>query len=179
MVIDLLFLCVLALALFKGLQRGLIVAVFSLVAFIVGLAAALKLSAVAAVYLQEHWDVSTRWAPVLSFALVFLVVVLLIRIAANLIETTVEVAWLGWVNKVGGVLLYMVLYTIIFSILLFFAVQMKMISDETLQASVCYAFIEPWGPVVMNGFGRLIPVFRDLFTELEDFFGNLSQKIDG
>lgn len=178
MVIDLLFLCVLALALFKGLQRGLIVAVFSLVAFIVGLAAALKLSAVAAIYLQEHWDVSTKWAPVLSFALVFLVVVLLIRIAANLIETTVEIAWLGWVNKVGGVLLYMVLYTIIFSILLFFAVQLRMISDETLQASVCYAFIEPWGPVVMNGFGRLIPVFRDLFTELEDFFGNLSQKID-
>lgn len=178
MVIDLLFLCVLALALFKGLQRGLIVAVFSLVAFIVGLAAALKLSAVAAVYLQEQWDVSTKWAPVLSFALVFLVVVLLIRIAANLIETTVEIALLGWVNKLGGVLLYMVLYTIIFSILLFFAVQLKMVSDETLQASVCYAFIEPWGPVVMNGFGRLIPVFRDLFTELEDFFGNLSQKID-
>jgi membrane protein required for colicin V production len=178
MVIDLLFLCVLALALFKGLQRGLIVAVFSLIAFIVGLAAALKLSAVAAVYLQEHWDVSTKWAPVLSFALVFLVVVLLIRIAANLIETTVEIALLGWVNKLGGVLLYMVLYTIIFSILLFFAVQLKMVSDETLQASVCYAFIEPWGPVVMNGFGRLIPVFRDLFTELEDFFGNLSQKID-
>jgi membrane protein required for colicin V production len=179
MVIDLLFLCALALALFKGLQRGLIVAVFSLVAFIVGLAAALKLSAVAAVYLQEHWEVSTKWAPVLSFALVFFVVVLLIRIAANLIETTVEIAWLGWVNKVGGVLLYMVLYTIILSILLFFAVQLKMISDETLQASICYAFIEPWGPVVMNGFGKLIPAFRDLFTELEDFFGNLSQKIDG
>ncbi len=177
MIIDLIFLVLLVLALFKGLSRGLIVAVFSLLAFVLGLAAALKLSAVAANWLKDEVSVSGKWLPVLSFILVFVIVVVLVRLLANLIETTVEIALLGWVNKIGGVLLYMILYTIIYSVLLFFAVQLHLLEDKSIQSSLTYAYIEPWGPVVINGFGKLIPAFKDLFAELETFFGNLSQKI--
>lgn len=177
MIIDLIFLALVVLALFKGLSRGLIVAVFSLLAFVLGLAAALKLSAVAANWLKDEVSVSGKWMPVLSFILVFVVVAVLVRLLANLIETTVELALLGWVNKIGGVILYMILYTIIYSVLLFFAVQLHLLDDKSIQASLTYAYIEPWGPVVINGFGKLIPAFKDLFAELEAFFGNLSQKI--
>lgn len=177
MIIDLAFLGMMVLAIFKGLQKGLIVAVFSLVAFIVGLAAAIKLSAVVAVYLKDSVNVSAQWLPVLSFLAVFIAVVVLIRMAAKLIEASVEVAMMGWVNKIGGAFFYMVLYTILLSVALFFLVQLNIISEKTISESVTYAFIQPWGPFVIDGIGKWIPVFKDLFTQLEDFFGNLSQKI--
>jgi membrane protein required for colicin V production len=177
MVIDIVLLVMLVMAVIKGLQRGIIVAVFSLIGLIVGIAAALKLSVLVAGWLEDSTNISSRWLPAISFLLVFVVVVLLIRLVANLIEASVKLALLGWVNKIGGALLYMIIYTLSYSVLLFFLVQLKLISEKTIAESVTYTYVEPWGPVVINGIGKIIPLFKDMFTELENFFGKLAQKI--
>lgn len=177
MIIDIVLLVMLVMAVIKGLQRGIIVAVFSLIGLIVGIAAALKLSVLVAGWLEDSTNISSRWLPAVSFLLVFVVVVFLIRLMANLIEASVELALLGWVNKIGGALLYMIIYTLSFSVLLFFLVQLKLISEKTIAESVTYSYVEPWGPVVINGIGKIIPLFKDMFAELENFFGKLAQKI--
>ena len=71
MLIDIVAFILLLLAIYKGWTKGFIVAVFSFIAFIVGLAAALKLSAVVAAYIGESVSVSQRWLPVIAFLLVF------------------------------------------------------------------------------------------------------------
>ena len=53
MVIDLIFAILIVFAIIRGYQRGLIVGLFSLVAVIIGLAAALKLSAVVAARVRQ------------------------------------------------------------------------------------------------------------------------------
>ena len=53
MLLDIILLVLLILAVIKGYQRGLIVGVFSLIAIIVGLAAASKLSTVVAEYIGK------------------------------------------------------------------------------------------------------------------------------
>ena len=177
MIIDIALLALLVIAAIKGLQRGIIVAVFSLIGLIAGIAAALKFSVLVASWLQGSVNISSRWLPAISFLLVFIVVVLLVRLMANLIEASVELALLGWVNKIGGALLYMIIYTLSLSVLLFFLVQLKLISEKTIAESVTYTYVEPWGPVVINGIGKIIPLFKDMFAELENFFGKLAQKI--
>lgn len=175
--IDVLFLIILLWAVFKGLRQGLIIAVVATLAFIIGLAAALKLSATLAGYLREHTSISGRWLPVLAFLLVFLGVVLLVRWIGKLMEGAVELAMMGWVNRLGGILFYAVIYTIILSVMLFYATQLRLISTETLSASVTYPFIRPWGPVVIDGFGDLIPFFKGMFRQLEEFFGRLDSRL--
>lgn len=177
MLIDIIFAILLVLAIVKGYRRGLIVGVFSLVAIVIGLAAAIKLSAAVAGWMGTNVNVSERWLPVISFAVVFLVVILLVRLGANAIEKTIEVAMLGWVNRLGGILFYAALYIIIFSVLLFYAEQVKLIAPEAINHSVSYAFVEPWGPKAIDGIGEVVPVFKDMFAKLEDFFGNISHHI--
>jgi membrane protein required for colicin V production len=177
MVLDLIFAVIIVLAIFKGYQRGLIVGLFSLVAVIIGLAAAMKLSTVAAGYIGKAVKISQEWLPVISFAIVFILVVLLIRLGANAIERTVEVVMLGWLNKLGGILLYAIIYTIVFSVLLFYAEQIKLIKPETIQQSAVYSFIQPWGPKAINGVGAVIPVFKDMFGELEHFFDGIAKDV--
>ena len=58
MILDLIFAVILILAVFRGYQRGLIVGIFSFIAIIIGLAAAIKLSAVVAGYIGESVKVS-------------------------------------------------------------------------------------------------------------------------
>ena len=163
-------------AIVKGLRQGLIIGIFSLVGWVIGLVAAIKLSAVVAVYLGDSLNIAAKWLPILSFILVFIAVMLLVRIGAGLLEKTIELTLMGWVNRIGGMLLYMLLYTFIFSIVLFYAGQLKLISEETSSGSLVYSRIRPIGPVVIDGFGKVIPVFKNMFTELEEFFEKISER---
>jgi membrane protein required for colicin V production len=175
--IDIIYAILISLALFKGYKKGLVVAIFSFVGFIIGLAAALKLSVYVAGRLKNNVNVSDKLLPFLSFAVVFLVTVLLIHFGARLIERLFEMVALGWANKLGGILLYAILYTVIFSVFLFYADKMNLLTKSAIQSSLTYSFIEPWGPKIIDEFGQILPVFKDMFTNLEDFFAGVPQKI--
>jgi membrane protein required for colicin V production len=177
MLIDFTFAALLILAIIKGYQKGFIIAIFSIVAFIIGLAAALKLSTAVAGYLKNSISISAKWLPFIAFALVFFAVIILVRLGARLIEKTFQAVLLGWLNRIAGIMLYVVLYLIILSIFIFYAEKLQLLQPEAIKSSQTYPFIQPWGPKVMDNFGRLIPVFKDMFTELGDYFNSISNKI--
>lgn len=173
MIIDILFLIVIVLAVIKGYSRGLIVAIFSVIGLIVGLAAAIKLSTVAADYLKDAVNIAAKWLPFISFVVVFLLAVFLVRLGALAIEKAVEFAMLGWINKIGGIVLYVILYITVFSVVLFYAEQMNLVSAETIAGSKTYAHIAPWGPKTIEAFGKIVPWFSNMFNELKAFFEGL------
>lgn len=176
MIIDFIAIGLVILSIIKGFRNGLVVAIFSLLAFVIGLAAALKLSALVAEYLGTNTNISQRWLPILAFAVVFFVVVLLVRLGAKAIESGLRIAMLGWLNKLGGIVFYFLLYFFIFSIILFYATQLNIIKPETIQTSTTYPIIYPMAPVVIDALGSIIPVFKNIFSDLESFFDHLSKK---
>ena len=177
MMIDSAFFIIMVIAVFKGFSKGFVVGVFSLISFIIGLAAALKLSAIVAQHLQSSSGITARWMPLISFSLVFIVVVLLVNLGARIIKKTISLAMLGWLDRLAGIILYIIIYTIIFSVLLFFAERMALLKPETISDSKTYNFVAPWGPAVLDNLGKIIPVFKDMFTQLQSFFQNLGDKL--
>jgi membrane protein required for colicin V production len=177
MILDLIFAVLFILAVIKGYQRGLIVGLFSFIAIIIGLAAAIKLSTAVAGYIGNTVKVSDQWLPVISFAVVFLIVVLLVRWGANAIQRTVEIAMMGWINRLGGIIFYVAIYITVFSVVLFYGEQMKVVRPATIAKSVTYPIVQPLGPKAIQGIGTAVPVFKDMFGKLEDFFGGVSKKI--
>lgn len=176
MFIDIICLLLLIWAVFKGLRNGLVVAVFSFLAFVIGLAAALKLSTIAAAYIGSNTNISQRWLPFIAFAAVFLIVVLLVRLGAKAIEGLLTIAMLGWANRLGGVILYALIYLFIFSVILFYAAQLHLLKPETLQASVTYPYLQPLGPKIINALSYVIPWFKNMFDELGRFFEGVPTK---
>ena len=176
MTIDIIFTVLMLMALFKGLSKGFIVALFSFFAFFIGLAAAIKLSAIVATQFSQTIHATGIWLPVISFLLVFLLVAFLVRLGAKKKKKTIELAWLGWMNRLLGVIFYALLYVMIFSILLFYATKINLIQQNAIDASKTYHFIEPWGPYAMNALGKMFHVFSNMFVDLEDFFSKFSKK---
>lgn len=170
MLIDIIAFVLLLLAAFKGLRKGFIVALFSFLAFFIGLAAALKLSAATATYIGNNVSVSQRWLPFIAFLFVFLIVVLLVRLGARLLQGLVQTMMLGWLNRLGGLLFYVLIYFFIYSILLFYATQLNLIKPATVQSSSTYHWIEPYAPKLINVFGSIFPFFKNMFAELLHFF---------
>ena len=163
-------------AIYRGLTKGLILGIFSITAFIIGLAAALKLSVVVANYLKNDGAFYSKWLPVLSFILVFIGVILLVNLGARLIEKAVQLVMLGWLNRLGGILLYVSLYIILFSIFLFFAEKVYLLKPELSRQSLSYPYVSPWGRRVIDNFGNMVPLFKGMFAELELFFESIAKK---
>lgn len=177
MSIDLAFFVLIIIAVFKGYSKGFIVGIFSFIAFTIGLAAALKLSVIVAHYLESGGGISGKWLPVISFAFVFIIVVLLVNLGARILRKAINIVMLGWADKLGGIILYMIIYTIIFSVLLFFGTKAFLLTPETIATSHVYNFVSPWGPKVIDSLGKMMPAFKGLFSELEIFFDNIGQKL--
>lgn len=174
--IDVICLVLLALAIYKGFQKGLIVAVFAFLGIFIGLAAALKLSAMLAKALGNYTHIAASWLPFLAFLLIMLGVWVLVRMGAALIKAAFEMVLLGWLNTVGGVLIYAFLYLTVFSILLFYAKQLQLLQSVDLTASKAYPYLESMAPTMMHWFGKWIPIFKDSFQELTLFFERIAKN---
>ena len=125
MIIDIIFFILLVLAVIKGLSRGFVVALFSFFAIIIGVAAAMKLSYIVASWLQQSFGINGTWLPILSFGIVLISVILLVRWVANLIEAALNITMLGWLNKLGGILFYGLLYLFIFTFINFICIEFR------------------------------------------------------
>ena len=83
---------------------------------------------------------------------------------------------LGWVNKIGGMIFYLAIYIIVFSILLFYLEKMDLIRPAVRDKSITYPIIHTWGPKVIDAFGNILPLFKNMFHDLEDFFNKASHS---
>ena len=174
MIIDVLLIILMIFAVIKGFRNGFIVAVFSFFGIIIGLAAAMKFSTLVASWIKNSTQISAAWIPFLSFIIIMIVVVLLLRMGAKLIQSTIELALMGWLNKLCGIVLYAILFITVFSVVLFYSEKVQLFNKNTFHASVFYPFIQPWGPKAINLFGIVIPLFKGMFEELSHFFETLT-----
>ncbi len=175
MIIDLICIILLVFAIYKGIQNGLVVAAFSFLGIIIGMAAALKLSAIVARSLASYTQIAAGWLPFVAFLLILIGVWLLVRMAAAVIQTAFEMAFLGWFNKLAGIILYSALYLTLFSILLFYANKLQLLNTVNLSDSKTYHYLEPIGPAVMDLFSYLLPMMKNVLEELSAFFGRLGK----
>lgn len=174
MIIDILLGITVLLAIFKGWTRGLIVGLFSLLALILGAAAALKLSGSFAVYMAAKTGHPSPLWPVATFILIFLAAALLVRLIARLLEKTLQLAMLGWFNRFCGVILYVAAYITLFSVALWLANQMYLVSPSVKTSSRAYSWVASIGPRAVTFAGDIIPWFKHVFEQLETFFQHLS-----
>lgn len=174
MLIDILFLVLMIIALIKGYRKGLVLASFSFVGIFLGLAASVKFSAVVAGWLKEYTHTSVAWLPFLAFLIILIAVWILVRIGSKLIEASLELVMLGWLNRVLGILLFAFLYASIFSVVLFYADKMHILKPSMIADSKTYSYVQPIGPKFMALFAKVLPVLTGAYQELANFFDRLS-----
>lgn len=170
MIIDILLAILLCMAALKGYQKGLIVGLFSYLAFVIGLAAAMKLSTVAASRIGEIVKISDKWLPFIAFIAVLIGVIILVRWIAALIEFSVKKIMLGWANRLGGIVFFSMLYVAVYAIILFYLNQLRFIPASVVEQSAAFELIESFGRKALGATGIIIPAFRDMFHQLEGFF---------
>lgn len=177
MIIDAIFCISLLIFLIKGYSKGVVVALFSVLAIVFGVLGALKLSGSLASLLFDHGEKGGRWAPFLSYLIVFILIVWLVRLGAKLVQRSMEAVALGWINRIGGAVLYLFMVCFVFSSILWLFNQMAVINPETKEDSKVYSFIEPVAPKVFGVIGTVMPFAKHIFSDLAAFFDNVNQRL--
>lgn len=177
MLIDIFSLVAIGFAVYKGFSRGFVIALFSFIAYFIGLAAAMKLSATVAASLSKDKDPSP-WLPALSFLLVFVAVIIIVILAAKGIRSLIRIGQLGLFDRIGGILLFILIDLFILSIIVFYGDKLHFFGENTKQASITYQYIAPIAPAMISFLGEIIPVFKGLFADLQNYFGHISQQLN-
>lgn len=160
----------------RGYMKGLIVAAFSVIAILLGVLCALKLSQSFAAWLLAHDYVSSPWAQVVSYIVLFIGVVLLVRLIGSMVEKAAEGLLLGTVNKLLGGLLYAFMGAVVWSSLLWIGARAHIIPDPTIKESVSYVSIAALAPWFFEVAGSLLPFAKDTFGKLGHLFDTINQQ---
>jgi membrane protein required for colicin V production len=176
MTLDILALAFVVLFFIRGFFRGLIVAVCSVVALLLGVFVSLKLSQSLAAWMTEKGVGTGAWVPVLAYVILFIGVIIIVNMVARLMQKLLESMMLGLVNKVAGGVLYAVFSIFLWSILLWMGTRTGIITPETIQSSRTYNFLEPVAPWIFEHVGNLIPFVKNAFAGLQEFFDKVPAK---
>lgn len=176
MILDILFVIILLWGLVTGYRKGIIYSVFSLFAFVFGTVAALKFGHVMAVYLEQWFNIGTKYLPFVSFIFMFLLVVLGFILAAKLLEGILKLVQMNFINKATGAFVWGFIGIFLLSTLFWYLNKYDIITESAKSGSVTYETIAPVSPVVTEKISILLPVVNDLYDSIELMINDLSEE---
>jgi membrane protein required for colicin V production len=100
-------------------------------------------------------------------------VILIVRLGAKALEGMLELAQLGLLNRLAGLLLYLIL-TLSVAALVFYVVQWGgVIPSEISDESWFAQYVQPFFIEGLKKAAQRMPGFREMFQQFEHFFEQL------
>ena len=125
---------------YKGFSKGLIIELVSLIALGFGVYGGLKFSDTAANYITGN--IETKYIPIVSFTITFVVIVVTVFVMGKLIEKIINMVALKLVNKIAGAIFGMlkmiVLISVLITIIESYDKKIGFIPKETKENSLFY-----------------------------------------
>ena len=141
--IDIVFGVLLGFAVYKGMKNGLFVEVASFVALILGIYLAIKFSnLVGTIFTGFVPSWNPKYIEITAFIITFLLVVIGIHLSAKILTKLADFAFLGWINKLAGVIFSLLKTILALSVVLFIFEKINinnmLLSKETQDNSMFY-----------------------------------------
>jgi len=141
--------------LYKGFTKGLIIEAASILALGLAIWGGIKFSDFLTDYMRSHFHWQTKYLPVISFAVIFLGILILVYAIAKLIERLVKAVSLGFLNKLAGGIFGILKFGLILSVFIFVlnAIEknVQIIPRGIKQESVLYEPVGKLAPLIIPG----------------------------
>jgi membrane protein required for colicin V production len=159
-ILDIIILVILCFFGYKGFKNGLVKELGSLIALVAGVFLALRFSEFVASTITKTSGFSSEYLPIISFAVIFIGVVILVLVFAKLLNQFMKLIKLQWLNKSAGTI-FSILKTVIILGGLFFMIcrfneRMQLFDAAITQKSFL--------------FDKFIKVFEFIFPYVEHLY---------
>lgn len=174
-VLDYLIIIPLIYAGYKGFRHGLIIELFTFLAFFVGAYAGIHFSDLVAGKLKVNFHWNSVYLPVISFTIIFLAVGAMVYFAGKAIEKVVKVVNLSPLNKVAGIFFAVLKMIYILSLLVVilegYDPHKRLINKETRDASVLYEPVKNMATYTIPGVGSSQLILENAWKSQVDSTG--------
>jgi len=168
--LDIIIAIILFLFGWKGLRKGLIIEVVTLLAFGVGIYGAMHFSDFTAAHLQDFMEVKPQYLNTIAFVLTFIILVVLVNLIGRLVSKLVKSMNLGFFDKLGGFLFGIIKGVLLCSILLMVLNNFQLlgvVKPEVKEKSKLYPYIEQAVPYVYRGFDLVKDYAKEVLPDEE------------
>ena len=157
---DIILAAILVLGFVRGLTRGLFVEVASLIALIAGIFGAIHFSYFVGNFLADRVSWDENYITIVSFAITFGIIVVLIALIGKLFTKIADFASLGMLNKLLGGIFGALKFGLILSIVLLVFDKINgtipFVSEEHQENAVLYEPVKNLAPSLFPKFVRVI-----------------------
>jgi membrane protein required for colicin V production len=168
MIFDILFVIFLGAGFYWGYQKGIIYSVFSLAAYFIGIIGALKFSYVAVKFLHSSLSLGPKAMAIVAFIVMFLLIVLLVRVIAWALEQVLKTFSLNLVNQLVGGVIFSMISLYLLCVMVWFLNKWDVFPDHQKVSSHVYLYIANTGPAVVEFSGKIVPMFKTAFNDLDE-----------
>ena len=107
-ILDIILLICFVPAVIQGFQKGFISQVIAIISIIAGVWLSVQFASEVTVWLAQYIQGSEQVLKVVSFALIFIAVIAGLALLGRLVEGTVKLIMLGWLNRLLGIVFSLV-----------------------------------------------------------------------
>ena len=161
-ILDIILLVCFIPAIISGLRKGFIAQVVAIISIVLGVWVSVKSATLVGSWISQWIEASPQLINIISFAIIFIAVAVLLFTIGKLIEATIKIIMLGWLNKLLGVLFSMLKCILIigFLIIVFEAINdtFGLVPESYLSDSLLYA---PFRDIADSVF----PLFKELLSK--------------
>ena len=141
-ILDAIILICLIPAIFQGLRKGFISQAIAIISFIAGIWASARFADLVSTWVAQYITVSGQLLKIIAFAIILVGVFLVLGLIGRLLEKILDFAFLGWINKLAGVLFSVMKAILILGLLSMAFNSMNdalgLVKPEVLEDSVLY-----------------------------------------
>jgi len=152
-ILDIIFIVPIVWFAYRGFSKGLIIGITTLVALILGIYLSIRFSNIVATFLMSNFDWDEKYIPIISFAITFVGVVIVIYLLGKILEKFIDMIALGFINKllggVFGIVKAVVLLSVIIYIINSFDRQQNVFTEKLQQGSILYEPVESVVPRIL------------------------------
>ena len=116
--IDLVFSLILIIAAIQGFRKGFIIELASLAALILGIWGGIKFSDFTAGFITKHTGYQSEHLTTIAFLVTFIVIIILVHMMGKMLDNVVKAIFLGFLNRLAGIIFGVLKAAVILSILL-------------------------------------------------------------
>ena len=169
--VDIILSLVLLYGLVRGFFRGLLTELASLVGIVAGIYGAVHFSHFVGELLIRHVDWKIQYINLVSFAITFIIIVVIVSLLGKMLTKVAAFAALGLVNKFLGAVFGIIKSAFVASVIIMFFKatneSIEIVEDETLEDSILYTPVESIAPIILPSIIKQVQE-RDLLKEDND-----------
>jgi len=177
-IIDITILIIIGFFCAKGFFKGIFIEVLTLGGLLVGYIIAIREMSTVSAFLEKIVSLSPLVRTSLSFLIIQIAVIVVFRIIAGILRRFTRWAFIGWLDRGGGVLFGFIKGAFIASlIMLLISLIPSEVFEKERKQSFLYNPVKSVSPAVFNFLMKAAPQAKDFYTELREGYDKTKENL--